>query len=353
MIVQDPLVDARNGNIECRVCTRRCVIKDGGIGFCGIRKNVGGKVDLIVYGRPSALGIDPIEKKPQYHFLPGTGAYSLGTYGCTFMCKFCCNWELAQAIRNKLPMDVWHDLPPERVVSEAKLNGCSSIAYTYNEPAIWYEYHRDIGNIAKGEGLFSLLITDGYGTQEFWERASSYVDAASIDFKGFNRKFYAEYTGAMLDPVIESVRKAKGLGIWVEATMLVIEGKNDDDSDMRRAFEFLKGVDAGMPVHLIAFHPSYKMMDVPPTGAKRLEELRETAVGAGLDYVYVGNVPSKYESTFCPKCGEMLVKRDGFLVRLGESFEAESARCGRCGEIIPGIWTKGQAFAERKRRGMV
>ncbi|MCX8200475.1 MAG: radical SAM protein, partial [Candidatus Micrarchaeota archaeon] len=167
--------------------------------------NMGGKLDLLVYGRPSALGIDPVEKKPQYHFLPGTTAYSLGTYGCTFMCKFCCNWELAQAIRERLPLDTWYDLSPERAVAEAQVHGCASMAYTYNEPAIWYEYHRDMGVLALKKGLYNILVTDGYGTKEFWGKAARYIDAASVDFKGFSRKFYSEYTGAMLDPVIESL----------------------------------------------------------------------------------------------------------------------------------------------------
>ncbi|MGC9057698.1 MAG: AmmeMemoRadiSam system radical SAM enzyme [Candidatus Micrarchaeia archaeon] len=344
MIVQDPLVDVKDGKIYCKVCARRCTIEEGGTGFCGIRKNASGKLDLIVYGRPSAFGVDPVEKKPQFHFLPNTTAYSLGTYGCTFMCKFCCNWELAQAIREHLPLDIWFDLPPQKAVSGAKSYGCDSLAYTYNEPVIWFEYHRDIGNLALHEGLFNILVTDGYGTPEFWKEASKYIHATSIDLKGFNRKFYMEYTGAMLDHVLDSIKEAKKYrNMWVEITSLVIPGKNDDRDDVKAEAEWLAAIDPEMPLHFIGFRPSYKMMDVRPAETSDLIPLREIAMDAGLKYVYLGNVISPFESTYCPNCGELLVSRIGYMVEVKGVFDIVNSRCGNCGHRIPGVWTREQA----------
>ncbi|MEM3364230.1 MAG: AmmeMemoRadiSam system radical SAM enzyme [Candidatus Micrarchaeia archaeon] len=350
MIVNNPLVDYKDdGTIQCKACARRCLIREGETGFCGIRKNTSGKLDLVVYGRPSAFGIDPIEKKPQFHFLPGTGAYSLGTYGCTFMCKFCCNWELAQAIREHLPLDNWIDLPPAKAVENAKSYNCDSIAYTYNEPAIWFEYHRDIGSIALGEGLFNVLVTDGYGTPEFWKEASKYIHAASIDLKGFNKKFYLEYTGAQLDHVLDSIKEAKKYkNIWVEVTSLVIPGKTDSREEARQEAEWLAAIDAEMPLHLIAFHPSYKMLDVPSATEQQILPLRDVAIEAGLKYVYVGNVRSRAESTFCPKCGALLVERQWFSSRITDEFDTANSRCRRCGQHIAGVWTREQANALKR-----
>ncbi len=350
MIVNNPLVDVEDGKIHCKVCARRCVFGDGESGFCGIRKNVGGKLDLIVYGRPSAFGVDPVEKKPQFHFLPGTTAYSLGTYGCTFLCKFCCNWELAQAIREHLPLDTWLDQPPEKAVMGAKLYGCSSLAYTYNEPAIWFEYHRDMGMLAMEEGLFNILVTDGYGTPEFWREASKYIHATSIDLKGFSRKFYSQYTGAMLDHVLDSIKEAKKYNnMWVEITSLVVPGKNDSRDEVRAEAEWLADIDPNMPLHFIAFHPHYKMLDTPPATLDDLLSLREIALDAGLKYVYLGNVISQFESTYCPKCGQLLVARMGYMVEVKSTFDVAHSRCKNCGEKIPGIWTREQALKLKER----
>lgn len=350
MIVDNPLVEVEDDNtIHCNVCARRCIIKDGGVGFCGIRKNMEGKLDLVVYGRPSAFGVDPVEKKPQFHFLPGTLAYSIGTYGCTFMCKFCCNWELAQAIREHLPMDVWYDLPPRKAVDGAKSYNASSIAYTYNEPAIWYEYHRDIGNLAIKEGLFNILVTDGYGTPQFWKHASQYIHATSIDLKGFDNDFYMKYTGAKLDPVLDSIREAKKYGnMWVEITSLVIPGINDNKDEIKSEAEWLAAIDPEMPLHLIGFHPSYKMMNNRPATESDLIPLREIALDAGLKYVYLGNVVSPFESTFCPNCGEMLVHRAGYSVEIKDIFDINASKCLNCGHKIPGIWTAEQAMKLKK-----
>jgi len=349
MIVRDPLADIMaDGTIRCKACSRRCIIPNGSTGFCGIRKNVNGQLDLIVHSRPAAFGIDPIEKKPQFHFLPGTEAYSLGTYGCTFMCKFCCNWELAQAFRENLPTDYWMDLPPEKAVEGAKQYNCASLAYTYNEPAIWYEYHRDIGTLAMKEGLFNILVTDGYGTPEFWENASKYLHATSIDFKGFTEKVYTQLTGAHLEPIKQSLKEAKRHGLWVEVTSLVIPGWSDNKDELLQEFEFIKDIDPEMPLHLIAFYPSYKMMDTPNTKKEHLLMLREVALDAGLKYVYVGNVYSEAENTYCPKCGALLIERRGYNVRMTSAFDPEKSKCTNCGQKIPGVWTVEQARALKR-----
>jgi pyruvate formate lyase activating enzyme len=349
MIVKDPLVDVdKDGTIHCKVCARRCTIPKGGTGFCGIRKNIDGKLDLIVYGRPAALGVDPIEKKPQFHFLPGTTAYSLGTYGCTFMCKFCCNWQLAQAIRERLPLDAWMDLPPEKAVMNAKLNGCASMAYTYNEPAIWYEYHRDMGKLAIRNELFNVLVTDGYGTQEFWEKASEYIHATSIDLKGFTERVYNQLTTAKLEPVLDSIKNAKKLKgrkkVWVEITSLVIPEWSDSEEEIKQEAEWLKDIDPEMPLHLIGFYPSYKMMETPPTTAEKLFSLREIAIDVGLKYVYVGNVQTEGgENTYCPNCGALLIRRAWFYSKIEDAFDIEKSKCKNCGQKIAGVWTKEQA----------
>lgn len=350
MIVDDPLVDVEkdNNTINCKACARRCKIANGGTGFCGIRRNIDGKLDLIVYGRPSAEAIDPVEKKPQFHFMPGTSAYSLGTYGCTFLCKFCCNWQLAQAIREHLPLDSWIDLPPDQAIKAAKFNNCASIAYTYNEPVIWYEYHRDIGRKAMKEGIFNILVTDGYGTPEFWNHASEYIHATSIDLKGFTNKLYNELCGTELAPVLNSIKLAKKLTkrhkLWVEVTSLIIPGRNDSNDEIRQEAEWLKAIDPEMPLHLIGFFPSYKMLDTPATEAAKLLSLREVALDVGLKYVYVGNVLSKEgESTYCPNCGKILIERRGLVGSFRDTFDKKNSKCNNCGHKIAGVWTIEQA----------
>ena len=355
MIVRAPLAEVKeDGTIECKVCARRCTIAKGGTGFCGIRRNVNGRLDLMVYGRPAAFGIDPIEKKPQFHFLPGTSAYSLGTYGCTFLCKFCCNWQLAQAIRERLPLDTWRALPPKKAIDEAKLNNCASVAYTYNEPVIWYEYHRDIGRLAMKEHLFNILVTDGYGTPEFWNKASEYIHATSIDLKGFTEKLYAELCGTRLEPVLDSIKTAKKLSkknnMWVEITSLVIPGKNDSKDEIRQEAEWLKAIDPEMPLHLIGFFPSYKMLDTPSATASELLPLREVALDVGLKYVYAGNVLTpEGQNTYCPNCNELLVERRGFVGNLMDAFDREKSKCNNCGHKIAGVWTVKQARKLKSR----
>ncbi len=338
MIVRWPLVQKLdNGYLRCRACERRCVIPPGKTGVCGVRKNVDGKLDLIVYGKPAALGIDPIEKKPLFHFLPNTAAYSIGTYGCNLMCQFCQNWELSQAYRERLDTSFHYDLPPKRVVSEALGWGCKSVAYTYNEPIIFYEYMRDTARLAKKAGLKNLLISSGYETKEAWKHLSQFIDAANIDLKFFDDKKYARYSKIHLEPVLESIKEAKKRGIWVEVTTLIIPGLNDSEEELRATAQFLASVDKDIPWHVTAFHPAYKMMDKPITPVETLLKAREIGKEEGLNFVYVGNVLTPYESTYCPKCGTLLIKREGFVVK-NLNLDVKTGTCRKCRAKIKGVW---------------
>ena len=339
MIVESELVEKLpNGALRCKACSWRCLIPEGRHGFCGPRWNRGGKLDLIVYGKPSAVQIDPVEKKPLFHFLPGEKAFSIGTYGCNFKCLYCQNWTLSQAYREGLDTSFHFDLPPQKAVSLAESYGAKIIAYTYNEPIIFYEYARDIGMLAKERGIKNVFVTSGYETEEAWKSLRKFLDAANIDLKAFSDSFYKKYTGTRLEPVLNSIKTAKRLGIWVEVTTLLIPGLNDSEEELREAAKFLKSIDREMPWHLTAFHPDYKLTDVPPTTLEKLLWARSIAVEEGLKYVYIGNVPSEYESTYCPNCGTLLIKRDIFKVEITKDFDVEKGACRKCGQRIKGVW---------------
>ena len=294
---------------------------------------------MIVYGKPSAVHVDPIEKKPLFHFLPGAKAFSIGTIGCNFQCQFCQNWELSQAIRLglKVPM---YDLPPKKAAELARESGSEVIAYTYNEPIIWWEYARDIAKEAPE--LAHVFVSSGYETREAWQELGKFLSAVNIDLKAFSEEFYWKYTKTHIKFVKESIRHAKELGLWVEVTTLLIPGLNDSEEEIRQAARFLKGIDEEMPWHLTAFHPDYKMRDRPPTPYSTLMRAREIAVEEGLKYVYVGNVRSEYENTYCPNCGALLIERDWYSVRV-VALDLEYGECRECGFKIKGVWKREDA----------
>ncbi len=340
-----------NGSVRCGACRHACVIASGRVGICGVRQNIGGRLYLLVYGRASAVNIDPVEKKPLFHFLPGTSIFSLGTVGCNFGCDFCQNWDISQATRGlssrlarekKLRgMDVevgklGYGLPPEKIVEACVEKGIPSIAYTYNEPSIFFEYFYDTSRLAHGKGVKNVLVTNGYESDGALRLAKPYIDAMNIDLKSFSDEFYAKVCKARLQPVLDTIRLANELGIWVEITTLVIPGKNDSDGELRKIAEFVAGVDVNMPWHVTAFHPEYKMRGVSPTSNKTLFKACEIGKSVGLKYVYAGNIADEaHESTCCPKCNAMLVRRSGFFVRV-EGLR--NGVCGKCGEKIPGVW---------------
>lgn len=339
MIVESELVERVKGNtLRCHACSWRCVIPDGKRGLCGPRINRRGKLDLIVYGKPAAIQIDPVEKKPLFHFLPGERAFSIGTYGCNFQCQFCQNWTLSQAYRENLDTSFSYDLPPEKAVELAKAYSAKIIAYTYNEPIIFYEYARDIGKLAKREGLYNVFVTSGFETEEAWNYLSSFLDAVNIDLKAFSDEFYRKYTKTRLEPVLDSIKKAKALGLWVEVTTLLIPGLNDSEEEIREAARFLRDIDREMPWHFTAFHPDYKLTDIMPTPAETLLKAREIALEEGMRYVYIGNIPTEYESTYCPGCSTLLIKRYIYKVEVTENFDLKKGQCLVCNKKIPGVW---------------
>lgn len=340
-----------NGSVRCGACRHACVIALGRAGICGVRQNIDGRLYLLVYGKASAVNIDPVEKKPLFHFLPGSAIFSLGTVGCNFGCDFCQNWDISQATRglasrlakeNKLKdMGVevgrlGYDLPPERIVEACVGKGIPSIAYTYNEPSIFFEYFYDTSKLASKRGIRNVLVTNGYESEESLRLAKPYMDAMNIDLKSFSDEFYVKVCRARLQPVLDTIKLAKELGIWTEITTLVIPGKNDSDDELKKIAEFVAGVDASMPWHVTAFHPEYKMRDVSPTSNKMLFNAYEIGKKAGLKYVYAGNIADEArESTYCPNCNAMLVRRSGFFVKV-EGLK--NGKCGKCSEKIAGVW---------------
>ncbi len=324
--------------IQCVACSRYCTIKEGEGGFCGVRKNIDGKLELIVYGKPCALWVDPIEKKPLYHFLPGSKSYSIGTFGCNYSCIFCQNWNISQLPKLDTfweeKLKLCQELPPEKAVKEAIASGCKSISYTYNEPTIFSEYARDIGIIARKKGLKNVYVTNGYESKECWEYVSEFLDAANIDLKG-PEKFYEKLCHATMPPVKASIKRAHDLGIWVEVTTLLIEGENDNEKFLRETAEYIYSIDPEMPWHLTAFFPMYKMKNKPQTSAETLFRARELAKETGLKHVYCGNVISEYENTICPKCKKEIIKRVGFSI---SEYNLTKGTCNYCGYKLKGVF---------------
>lgn len=339
------------GVVSCRACSRYCRIPPGEVGHCGVRANDSGRLNLLVYGRPCAVWVDPIEKKPLFHFLPGSTSYSIGTFGCNFSCDYCQNYDISQAPHEARLRDPkgWRgyferlvarcrELPPEAAVGEAVRAGCRSMSFTYNEPTIFTEYALDIMGAAKGKNLKFVYVTNGYESPECWKALKGRLDAANIDLKGFSDRFYGTLCKAKLEPVLESIKLAKKHGIHVEITTLLIPGWNDKLEELAELARFLSGVDEYMPWHVTAFHPEYKMMDTPQTPVESLLNAKEIGIEEGLKHVYVGNVPypySEHEATVCPKCGKRIIERMGFSVARNYVVDG---RCRFCKEKINGIW---------------
>ena len=318
--------------VQCKLCPRNCVIKEGERGKCRARENQKGVLYSLVYGKPCAVHIDPIEKKPLYHFYPGSTALSLGTAGCNLACKFCQNWAISQA-RPEQVASV--EMTPEQVVEEAEKNGCKSIAYTYTEPTIFYEYVLDIAKIARKKGIKNIMVTNGFINKAPLNELYRYIDAANIDFKGMSEKFYQEICGAQMQPVLDSMVEIKRMKVWVELTLLLVTGYNDSSEDIKKQCEWIKtNLGAETPLHISRFFPDYKMMDVSPTPISKLNEAYETAKDAGLKFVYVGNTVTEKGNTYCPRCGNLLIKRVGFSIA---ENKIKNSRCS-CRQEIAGFF---------------
>jgi pyruvate formate lyase activating enzyme len=323
------------GEIQCELCPHRCHVAKGKRGICRVRENREGKYYSLVYGNPCAVHLDPIEKKPFHHVLPGTTSFSLATAGCNFQCKFCQNWEISQAA----PEDIYnYEVPPDLMVKRAKEIGARSMAYTYVEPTIFYEYMFDICTLTKKAGLLNVTHSNGFINPEPLKNLCKVLDAANIDLKGFTENFYRELCGGELAPVLETLKTLKKEKVHLEITNLIIPTKNDEISVLKEMCLWMKrelGPDT--PIHFSRFYPLYKLKTLPPTPVSTLEKAREVALSAGLEYVYLGNIPGHAgENTFCPKCKKMIIQRTGYMV--GE-INLKEGKCRYCGKPIPGIWT--------------
>jgi len=346
----------KDGNVQCLACKRKCVISAGAEGFCGVRRNVAGELNLMVYGKAIAVHTDPIEKKPFYHFLPGSEIFSFGTIGCNFRCSFCQNWDISQTLRlireqYKDPkiikkaldeaFDSGQNLSPEDGVKFCKKNHVPSIAYTYNEPTIFSEYAHDMGVLARKAGIKNVYVSNGYMSDECLKYMKDFCDAINIDLKSFNGDFYMNTCGGTLRGVLETIEKVWKMGFWTEITTLVIPDLNDGDEELKNIAEFIAGISKDIPWHVTAFHPDYKMVGKKMTPAETLERAYEIGKAAGLKYVYMGNVfGAKHEDTFCPKCGKLLIERM-VMSCLKNEIEVDkkgTGKCPDCGEKIAGIW---------------
>jgi len=324
-----------NQRIQCQLCPRRCSVAEGQRGFCGVRENRGGKYYSLVYANPCAAHLDPIEKKPFFHLLPASTSFSIATAGCNLRCKFCQNWEISQA----KPEDTYNlDMSPEKVVAIAKKVRARSIAYTYVEPTIFFEYMIDTARLAKKEGILNVCHSNGFINPGPLKELCQVLDAANIDLKGFTEDYYSSMSQGQLAPVLQTLKILKEQNVHLEITNLVVPTKNDDLKTVRQMGAWIKKeLGAGTPVHFSRFYPLYKLRNLPPTPVSILEKSRQTAMETGLEYVYIGNVPGhEGERTFCPRCKKLLIGRQGYTI---SEVNLSQGKCRFCGQPIPGIWT--------------
>ncbi len=323
-----------DGRVQCDLCPRFCRLKDGQRGMCFVRENQGGRMVLTTYGRSSGFCIDPIEKKPLNHFLPGTPVLSFGTAGCNLACKFCQNWDISKSREMDRLMD---QASPETIARAAKRLGCRSVAFTYNDPVIFHEYAVDVAQACREEGILSVAVTAGYVTPEPRAEFYRHMDAANIDLKGFTEDFYHKLAAGHLEPVLDTLRYVvRETDVWVEITTLLIPGWNDSEGEIQEMTGWVvEELGPDVPLHFSAFHPDWKLRDVPATPAATLARAREIAMANGVRFAYTGNVHDKGGgSTWCPACGQLLIGRDWYV--LSEWKLTEEGACGHCGAPIPG-----------------
>jgi len=321
------------GRAACRLCAHRCVVAPGGKGTCGVRENRDGRLVTLVYGEVVAAHVDPIEKKPLYHFLPGSKALSIATAGCNFRCGFCQNWQISQAPRREGGALAGEPFPPEAVVRAAVEAGCRSVSYTYTEPTVFFEYAHDTARPAREAGLLNSFVTNGYMTAEALEALAPVLDAANVDLKAFRDETYRKVCGGRLAPVLASIRLMRELGIWVEVTTLVVPGLNDGRDELGAIAGFIASVDPAIPWHVSRFHPDYEYTGAPATPLATLRLAAEIGRERGLKHIYLGNVPGESEDTRCAACGEVLIRRRGFTV-VGDVLKGAS--CPACGAVLAG-----------------
>jgi len=345
-----------NGQVRCLLCSHRCLIKDGKKGICGVRENREGKLYTLVYGKVVARHIDPIEKKPLFHFHPGSTSYSIATVGCNLRCSHCQNYEISQYPKESYKLKVktsrlknsevqtegpelslmpGEDMTPQKIVDLAQKSGCLSISYTYTEPTIFFEFAYDIARLAREKGIKNVFVSNGYTSTEATKMIAPYLDANNIDLKSFRDEHYRRVCGARLQPVLDTIRLMKELGVWVEVTTLIIPSYNDSEEELRQIAGFIKSVSIDIPWHVTQFYPTYKLIDQPRTPVRTLRRAREIGLEVGLRYVYEGNVPGEGgESTYCYSCGKVLIDRYGYIIR---GNYIKDSRCPYCGSNISGI----------------
>ena len=323
------------GKVKCNLCNHRCTIKDGNYGICGVRQNVDGALFTLVYDRIISSHIDPIEKKPLFQFYPGSRAYSIATVGCNFTCRHCQNSDISQLPREKKGYIVGEKMGPEEIVRETHSSGCKSIAYTYTEPTIFFELAYETAQRAHDKGIKNIFVSNGYMTPEALEEISPYLDGINIDLKSFTEKFYKEICGGRLEPVLDNIKLAKKLEIWVEVTTLIIPTLNDSQDELRQIAEFLRDVDSNIPWHISQFYPTHQMINLPRTPVETLHMAREIGIETGLHYVYEGNVPGRgNENTYCPQCGELLIERWGYSI---VKNTIKDGHCPSCQGFVAGV----------------
>lgn len=325
---------SQEGWVQCQLCPRRCVLAEGQRGVCGVRINKEGTLYTLAYGNPCALHVDPIEKKPIFHMQVGSRSLSIAIAGCNLACVFCQNWQLS---RSRPDETTNYDLPPEKAVELAVENGCQTIAYTYTEPTIFYEYALDTAKLAHSKGLKILWISCGYINPEPLRELCPYLDGAAIGLKGFSDEVYQSIGAAQLSPILETVRILKEEGVWLELVYLVIPTLNDDLDEIEEMCLWIKeNLGEEVPLHFSRFSPHYKLIHLPPTPVETLEKARKIAQKTGLKYVYIGNVPGHPgQNTYCPHCQKLLIERIGYFIAVNH---IEEGKCKFCGETIPGAW---------------
>jgi pyruvate formate lyase activating enzyme len=328
---------AQGTKVQCFLCAHRCLIADGKTGICAVRRNVGGILYSLNYDKVVSTNSDPIEKKPLFHFHPGSKSFSIATMGCNFRCEFCQNWQISQAVVETGEFE-GEAITPEQLVNAAIQSGCKSISYTYTEPTIFMELASDCARLAKQHGLKNVFVSNGYQTREAIDFAAEWLDAINLDLKAFSEDYYHRLCKAKLQPVLDTIEYiAKHTNIWMETTTLLLPRENDSDEELKRLTDFLvtkAGPD--FPWHVSRFYPQYKYTDSQPTPPKSLQRAYEIGKQAGLRYVYLGNVPgSKQENTYCYKCGHPLIERIGYNV---SSNKIKDSYCPDCGEKIAGRW---------------
>lgn len=326
--------DATGGTIQCHLCPHECILEEGDRSFCRVRVVKNRKLYTLVYGNPCAVHIDPIEKKPFYHFLPKTLIFSIATAGCNLRCLNCQNWDISQ---RKPEETINFDLMPESLVEITFKNKIPSIAYTYSEPIIYYEYVKDTAQRAKERGIKNALVTAGFINEKPLRELLKFIDAVTLDLKAFSNAFYKKITSALLDPVLRTILIIKEQGIWLELSNLVVPTLSDSEDKIYKFCEWIvREIGPDQPLHFLRFYPEHKLKTLYPTPVETLERAYNSARSAGIKYVYIGNVPGhKAQNTYCPRCSRILIEREGYLIK---NFNIKENRC-ECGERIPGVWS--------------